>query len=276
MNMQPEHDDVVVPQALLVNKEGQLATLTPAPESPSVMTLDQLDATAVASEAGTVTAVAQPVAPELVLVAAIEREPAEAPAARPSLDRIVEALLFAATSPTPEPRLREIAGCAASELSNVVAQLNREYESAGRAFRIHRIAQGYQLYTLPEYSEWVKRLFKSQRGPRLSKAALETVAIVAYRQPVTRPEIEQLRGVDCSAPLVTLLDRKLLVLAGRAHKPGSPFLYRTGKEFLRYFGLGSLDDLPRHEELEEFLRRRAEQESEAERQEGEELNAALG
>lgn len=276
MNNNPDHE--------LDNREGQaiasavpeLATLDA--ESPPE-TADRTPDSAPVESSTTFqppgTAGAQP-GPELVLVATIERAPQETVAARPTLDRIIEALLFAATSPAAESRLREIAGCSSQELSAVVAQLNHEYESDRRAFRIHRIAQGYQLYTLPEYSDWVKGLFKAQRGPRLSKAALETIAIIAYKQPATRPEIEQLRGVDCSAPLATLLDRKLIVLAGRAHKPGSPFLYRTSKEFLRYFGLASLEDLPRQEELEEFLRRRADQESEADRQEGAELSAVVG
>ena len=91
---------------------------------------------------------------------------------------------------------------------------------------------------------------------RLSGAALEVLAIVAYKQPVTRPEIEQLRGVDCSGPLVTLLERRLIATYGRASRPGNPFLYRTTPEFLRYFGLAGLEDLPRMEEIGEFLARR--------------------
>jgi segregation and condensation protein B len=197
----------------------------------------------------------------MTLVAAIEGtvepEPAQPP--KPTREQIVEALLFAATSPLPESRVREIAGCDGVQVADSVAALNQQYEVSGRAFRIHRIAQGYQLYTLPEYSEWVKALFKTHRTLRLSKPSLETLAIVAYKQPITKPEIEQYRGVDATAPLITLLERKLIVLAGRAHKPGNPFLYRTSKEFMRYFGLGSLDDLPRPEELEAFLRRREEQ-----------------
>jgi len=211
--------------------------------------------------------------PGLIFVSAIERqggEPADAASSprprprdedvastpSPTLERIVEALLFAATAPVPESRLREIAGCAPGELTATIDRLNEEYGAGGRSFRIHRIAQGFQLYTLPEYSEWVGKLFKTQRVQRLSRAGLETLAIIAYKQPVTKPEIEQFRGVDSTAPLITLLDRKLVILTGRAHKPGNPFLYRTSKEFLRYFGLASLDDLPRHEELEEFLHRR--------------------
>ena len=196
----------------------------------------------------------------MVLVAAIERPVESEPDKRPVPDRaqIIEALLFAATQPLAEARLREIVGCTTDQITEAVGCLNRHYEASGRAFRIHRVAQGYQLYTLPEYAQWVKGLFKTVRTIRLSRAGLETLAIIAYKQPVTKPEIEQFRGVDASGPLLTLLERKLIVLAGRAHKPGNPFLYRTSREFLRYFGLGSLDDLPRPEELEAFLRQREE------------------
>jgi segregation and condensation protein B len=179
--------------------------------------------------------------------------------AAPGLNQIVEALLFAAPSPVTLSRLCEIAGCAAEALNQAIEQLNREYESARRAYRIHRVAQGLQLYTLSDYAQWVRQLFKAQRALRLSRASLETLAIIAYRQPVTKPEVEQLRGVDSTAPILTLLERRLIVPAGRAHKPGNPFLYRTSKEFLRYFGLADLDLLPSRDELEEFLRARANQ-----------------
>jgi segregation and condensation protein B len=207
----------------------------------------------------------------MVLVAAIERPAgateggAEPARPVPTREQIVEALLFAATAPLTENRLREILHCSNEELVRAIDHLNQEHETTKRAFRIHRIAQGYQLYTREEYAEYVRCLFKTTRAQRLTRASLETLAIVAYRQPVTKPEIEQLRGVDTTAPLLTLLERRLILLAGRAHKPGNPFLYRTSKEFLRYFGLTSLEDLPRQEELEEFLRVRADQaEAEAE------------
>ncbi|MEO0070369.1 MAG: SMC-Scp complex subunit ScpB, partial [candidate division WOR-3 bacterium] len=109
------------------------------------------------------------------------------------------------------------------------------------------------LHTLPEYADWIRKLYQHNRVQRLSAAALEVLAIIAYQQPVTRPEIEKLRGVDSSGPILTLLERGLIVTAGRAHRPGNPFLYRTTEEFLRYFGLESLDELPRLEELEAFL-----------------------
>ncbi|MCX7731546.1 MAG: SMC-Scp complex subunit ScpB [candidate division WOR-3 bacterium] len=181
-------------------------------------------------------------------------EPAEKieTAAQP-LEPVIEALLFAADTPVTLARLTEITGADDTAIREAIDRLNQTYAETGRAFRISRVAQGYQLYTLPEYADWIRRLYAHTRIQRLSAAALEVLAIIAYKQPITRPEIEQLRGVDCSAPLLTLLERGLIVTAGRAHRPGNPFLYRTTREFLRYFGLESLDDLPRLEELGEFL-----------------------
>jgi len=138
----------------------------------------------------------------------------------------------------------------------VIDGLNATYEETGRTFRVQRVAQGFQLYTMPAYAEFVRRLYQHQYTHRLSRAALEVLAIVAYKQPVTRPEIEQLRGVDCSGPLVTLLERRLIATYGRAARPGNPFLYRTTPEFLRYFGMAGVEDLPRMEEIGEFLARR--------------------
>jgi segregation and condensation protein B len=179
-------------------------------------------------------------------------EPEPADAGRDST-LVVEALLFAADEPLGAARLAQIAGIEPDAVAGLVEQLNVVYSAAGRTFRIHKVAQGYQLYTTAEYAECVRRLYQSQHVQRLSRAALEVLAIIAYNQPVTRPEVEKLRGVDCSGPLLTLLERRLIATAGRAHRAGNPFLYRTTREFLRYFGLEKLEDLPRMEELGEFL-----------------------
>jgi segregation and condensation protein B len=167
--------------------------------------------------------------------------------------KAVEALLFAADEPLGVLRIAETAGVEPQTIPAAVETLNREYAETGRTFRIHRVAQGFQLYTLADYADLVRRLYQSQHVQRLSRAALEVLAIVAYNQPITRPEIEKLRGVDCSGPLLTLLERRLIATAGRARRAGNPFLYRTTREFLRYFGLEKLEDLPRMEELGEFL-----------------------
>jgi segregation and condensation protein B len=177
--------------------------------------------------------------------------PAPLPAAQ-----VIEALLFAADAPVKLDRLAELAESTPEDARAVVDELNAVYEETGRTFRVQRVAQGYQLYTMPDYAEFVRRLYQHQYTHRLSRAALEVLAIIAYKQPVTRPEVEQLRGVDCSGPLVTLLERRLIATYGRASRPGNPFLYRTTPEFLRYFGLAGLEDLPRMEEIGEFLARR--------------------
>ena len=170
--------------------------------------------------------------------------------------QVLEALLFAADAPVKLDRLAELAEVPPETVRAVIDQLNANYQENGRTFRVQRVAQGFQLYTMPDYAEFVRRLYQHQYTHRLSRAALEVLAIVAYKQPVTRPEVDQLRGVDCSGPLVTLLERRLIATYGRAARPGNPFLYRTTPEFLRYFGLAGLEDLPRMEEIGEFLARR--------------------
>jgi segregation and condensation protein B len=166
---------------------------------------------------------------------------------------VVETLLFSSDAPLTLARLAEIAEIDARIVRKAVDVLNRQYEESDRTFRVHRVAQGFQMYTLPEYSEWVRKMYKRQFVQRLSNASLEVLAIIGYKQPVTRPEIEKLRGVDCSGPLLTLLERRLIATAGRAKRPGSPLLYRTTREFLRYFGLETLEDLPPLEQLGAFL-----------------------
>jgi segregation and condensation protein B len=170
--------------------------------------------------------------------------------------QVIEALLFAADAPVKLDRLAELAEVPPESARAVIDELNAKYQETGRTFRVQRVAQGFQLYTMPDYAEFVRRLYQHQYTHRLSRAALEVLAIIAYKQPVTRPEVEQLRGVDCSGPLVTLLERRLIATYGRASRPGNPFLYRTTPEFLRYFGLAGLEDLPRMEEIGEFLARR--------------------
>jgi segregation and condensation protein B len=174
-----------------------------------------------------------------------------------NLKNIVEALLFAENNPLTISRLIEIINDAGENIVQAISELNKEYELTGRTFRIEKVANGFQLYTLPEYSVWVRTLYKSSYHS-LSRPALETLAIVIYNQPITRSEIEKLRGVDCTGPLLTLLERKLIRIEGRAKKPGGPFLYGTGKEFLRYFGLSTLNDLPSKEELQSFLQQQSE------------------
>ncbi|MBM3322442.1 SMC-Scp complex subunit ScpB [candidate division WOR-3 bacterium] len=186
-------------------------------------------------------------------VAPTQNQTADAPLDIFEVQRVLESLLFAADAPLALDRLTVLLGVPPETVLRAVHNLNEQYTATGRVFRVSRVAQGFQLYSMPEYAEWVRRLYQHQFTHRLSRAALEVLAIVAYRQPVTRPDIEALRKVDCSGPLLTLLERRLVATAGRAHRPGNPFLYRTSREFLRYFGLESLDDLPRLDELSQFL-----------------------
>ncbi len=182
--------------------------------------------------------------------------PTETPGMDPEeARRVVETLIFAADAPLALARLSELSGIPAPAIREAVERLNRQYEESGRTFRIHKVAQGFQFYTLPDYSGWVRTMYKRQFVHRLTKPSLEVLAIIAYKQPVTRPEIEKLRGVDCSGPILTLLERRLIATAGRARRPGSPFLYRTTREFLRYFGLEQLDDLPPLEDFGALLDR---------------------
>jgi len=182
-----------------------------------------------------------------------ETDPAPLGAPDQKARRVVETLIFAADSPISPARIAQFAELTPKGIAEAVDELNREYEATGRTFRIHRVAQGYQFYTMPEFAGPVRAMYHRQFVQRLSKPALEVLAIVVYKQPVTRPEIEKLRGVDCSGPLLTLLERRLVATAGRARRPGSPFLYRTTREFLRYFGLESLEELPPLEEFGSLL-----------------------
>lgn len=160
---------------------------------------------------------------------------------------IVEALLIATDAPLPEAKIIEITQLTRNQIKSYVDELNAEYRSANRAFEIKEIAGGYQIYTRSEYALWVGALH--DRKSKLSKAALETVAIIAYHQPITRPEIEKLRGVDSSGVLDTLLQKGLIKTCGRLPIPGRPIKYGTTREFLRYFGIKELSDLPQEEDF---------------------------
>jgi segregation and condensation protein B len=172
---------------------------------------------------------------------------------RDSQKRIVEALVLGAPEPVSAQKIAEVVpGLEADEARALITELGREYEEQGRAFEIWEVAGGYQLRTRPEYASYL-RLLHRERPLRLSRAALETLAVVAYRQPVTRAEIEAVRGVEVDAVIRSLLDRQLVRIAGHREVPGRPMLYATTKRFLEVFGLGRLDDLPTLREMEELL-----------------------
>jgi len=166
------------------------------------------------------------------------------------LRAIVEALVFAAEEPLTLADLADLfPGAPAGELQEALDDVARSWEAPDRGLQIIKVAGGCRMTTRPELGEWVRALFRARNRRRLSPAALETLAIVAYRQPITTPEIQVLRGTDPGGVLQTLLDRRLLRVVGRKKVVGKPLLYGTTQEFLTHFGLNSLTDLPT---LEEF------------------------
>jgi segregation and condensation protein B len=179
------------------------------------------------------------------------------------IKQVVEALLLVSDVPLTLPRLKELLGrVGEKKVAIAVEELKKEYAKEDRSFTISEVAEGYLLSTLPQYSDWVKRLYKGRLVTKLSKPALETLSIIAFKQPITRPDIEALRGVDVGGVLSTLLERKLIAISGRDNSPGKPLIYVTTKEFLRYFGLNKLSDLPRPRELEELLKEREQEQIE--------------
>lgn len=168
---------------------------------------------------------------------------------------IIEALLFASEKPLSAERIQAvIKDISLEDIQQVIDVLNQKYQTAGHSFAIKRVAQGYAMYTLPDYAPWIKALFSHTRRERLSPQALEVLSIIAYKQPIVRSEIDRLRGVNSDGPLSTLLDRKLITIVGRKPTPGRPLLYGTTQEFLTHFGLNDVDDLPKMEELEKLLK----------------------
>lgn len=139
------------------------------------------------------------------------------------------------------------------EVDDCINELNSKYEAQNLAFRIMRIANGYLFATTGEYSKYVGYLSSEKSKRRLSQAALETLSIIAYKQPITKPEIESIRGVNSDYILNTLLEKSLITITGRAETVGRPLLYSTTTEFLKYFGLNKLNDLPKPREIEEIM-----------------------
>ncbi|HHU30678.1 MAG: SMC-Scp complex subunit ScpB [Bacillota bacterium] len=160
------------------------------------------------------------------------------------LKPLLEALLFVAEEPMPPARLAEITGAETREVRRVLKELQKDYEKADRGLQLVEIARGFQLSTKPAAAPVVEKLFSGEKSYSLSNAALETLAIIAYRQPVTRIEIESIRGVKTDKVLETLRKRRFIRIVGRKDVPGRPLLYGTTREFLKYFGLKDLSELP--------------------------------
>ncbi len=163
---------------------------------------------------------------------------------------ILEALLFSTHHPLTGQRLGELLEIKSQKsIRKAVQELNKQYEDSGRTFRVEQVAGGYQLLSLPEYGDILKRLHQREADAKLTKAALETLAIIAYKQPILRADVEAIRGVACGETIRSLMEKHLVNIAGRAEEPGRPILYGTTKRFLQLFGLNNLKDLPQSEEL---------------------------
>ena len=170
------------------------------------------------------------------------------------LKTIAEALIFASDEPLSVTQIKSILDdTTPGQIKKAIEKLNHEYRQTNRAIKIIHVAGGYEMVTRESYAQWVKELFKRRSTSRLSQAALETLSIIAFRQPIANTDISSIRGVSSSGVLKTLLERKLITISGRGEGPGRPLLYKTTKEFLRYFGINSIDELPKPREIEELL-----------------------
>ena len=159
--------------------------------------------------------------------------------------RIIEALLFVSGQPFTHKRLTEtLPDLSGEQIRGCITTLNEEYAASQRAFQIQEVAGGYQFVTQQDLAPWIKRALQSPKPDAVSIAAMETLAIIAYRQPITKADIEAIRGVDVTASLDTLVEKRFARIAGRKDSPGRPFLYATTGDFLRHFGLKSIEALP--------------------------------
>jgi segregation and condensation protein B len=171
------------------------------------------------------------------------------PGAELTVESVVEAVLFASDESLSPARLAEIVGTSVKQVRGHVEELNNKYRANNNAFRIEQIAGGYQMLTLNSYNHWLEKLVRVRSDSKLSPAALETLAIIAYKQPVIRADIEAIRGVAVGEIVRNLIYKGLVKITGRAEVLGRPMLYGTTKKFLRTFGLNTLKDLPKVEEL---------------------------
>lgn len=166
-----------------------------------------------------------------------------------TVESVIEAVLFASDEPLSANRLAAIAETTAKQVRQAIEGLNEQYRAGNRAFRIEQIAGGYQMLTLGSYNHWLQKLLRARGDSKLSAAALETLAIIAYKQPIIRADIEAIRGVQTGEMIRSLMYKGLVKIVGRAEVLGRPMLYGTTKRFLEVFGLNSLKDLPKVEEL---------------------------
>jgi len=169
------------------------------------------------------------------------------------LAREVEALIFASDEPLSIQQLSEFTGSGEDSIQQALERLNTSFLDQQHALTVVDVAGGFRIVTDGEFGSVVSQLFEGKKPGKLSRAALETLAVVAYSQPCTRMTIESIRGVNCDSAIRTLLERDMIRIGGRMETPGRPLLYSTTKAFLEYFGLSNLDHLPRFDEVEELL-----------------------
>ncbi|TKJ38975.1 MAG: SMC-Scp complex subunit ScpB [Planctomycetes bacterium B3_Pla] len=167
----------------------------------------------------------------------------------PTVESVVEAVLFASDEPLTAARLTKIVEADVKQVRRHIKNLNEKYQANNNAFRIEQIAGGFQMLTLSPYNHWLKKLLRVRSDTKLSAAAMETLAIIAYKQPVIRADIEAIRGVAAGEVIRSLCYKGLVKIIGRAEILGRPMLYGTTKKFLELFGLNTLKDLPKIEEL---------------------------
>jgi segregation and condensation protein B len=170
------------------------------------------------------------------------------------LKPIIESLIFVSEEPMSVKQLASLLeGVAVEDIEAASEQLREDYNARGAGLEVRQLAGGYRITTRPELNEYVRRYMKSQPSARLSIAALETLAVIAYKQPITIPEILEIRGVTSTSAIKTLLDRRLIVAKGHKQVVGRPMMYGTSKEFLIQFGLNDLSELPNLEDFEDLM-----------------------
>ena len=236
-----------------MTEQGQPQPETPFEEAPTDANALEQDDTAVGGDESATSGQPEPGPDNQDEPGTAERPHhlSEDPGHKPTVESVIEAVLFASDEPLPAARLASIVEVGPKQVRQHIQDLNRKYRENHNSFRIEQIAGGYQMLTLSCYGYWLKKLLRARSDTKLSPAALETLAVIAYKQPVLRADIEAVRGVAAGEVIRGLMYKGLVKIVGRAEVLGRPMLYGTTKKFLEVFGLNSLKDLPKVEELKE-------------------------
>ena len=173
--------------------------------------------------------------------------------AKADIENIIQAILFTTDKPLPVSDIAGAADAGAKDVEAAVDRINIRLKETGSPIMIKQVAGGYEFLTLPEYAPYIKKLYRNRFLTKLSKPAMEVLSIIAYKQPISKQEVELIRGVNSDGVYHTLLERKLVKIAGRKESPGRPLLYGTTREFMQYLGINSLEDLPKLEEIKNIL-----------------------